>query len=732
MSIARISTLMVALGLPVASHGQATPQSLEDVFPRHRILQVDITIDEDDWDEIRNQTRLLSTSLGPDRQSEVIDSPFSYVPADITIDGVMYEGVGLRKKGFLGSLDQRRPSLKVKLDKYAESPGIEGLVSLTFNNNKQDTTLMSQFIGYDLFRAVGVPAPRSALAHVRVNGDNLGVYSHVESLRRPFVADRFGDSDGTLYEGTVIDFYDKWDGGFERKFGPKKAGRARLQALIAALELEDDEQAEAAIWKVVDQEAFYRFWAMEGLLSFWDGYSGNRNNFFLYHNPGTDKLHFIPWGADVLFETYSKLGVDPASPRSVRLVGRLAYRLYQMPAARARYARTMKELLAEIWNEEAILAEIGRVEAMARPHLSESQQSSFDPERIRDFVENRRAMIEPEIMGDDMPAWTEAPEPPPIIDVNQSPEESVFAAAKFGDIEAIKSHLAQGADINGRDDDGSTAMGLAAIAGQVEAMRYLIEQGADVNITSNDGGVPLHGAAFFGEYEAVELLLDAGADPNVISDDGYTPTDVSSAPWGEEIEGIAKFWSGWLGLAVDMEQVEANRPRVALLLAQRGGKFSMFLPKPSRSGLWRAARDGDLAALQEAIDEDADINRIGDDGISALSWAALMGQDEAITLLLDSKADINRRNADGGTPLHAAAFFGHASSVALLLKRGADRSVRNSSGQTALDTMASGWNPQMRGIVEYIAGLLSIEVDPEAIGQAWPGIIRQLKAEDPS
>ena len=55
---------------------------------------------------------------------------------------------------------------------------------------------------------------------------------------------------------------------------------------------------EDAIWEVIDEEAFYKFWALEGLLSFWDGYSGNRNNYFIYLNPGTGKLHFMPWGAD--------------------------------------------------------------------------------------------------------------------------------------------------------------------------------------------------------------------------------------------------------------------------------------------------------------------------------------------------------------------------------------------------------------------------------------------------
>ncbi|MDG2054318.1 MAG: CotH kinase family protein [Phycisphaerales bacterium] len=721
------TTAALCLGSITAGQDTDTTQTLDQVFPRDRVLQIDITLDKDDWNEIRKQSRSLATALGPDRQFETIESPFSYVPADITIDGVLYQNVGLRKKGFLGSLDRRRPSLKVKLDKNAKGTTIEGLSSLTLNNNKQDTTLMSQFIGYDLFKTAGTPAPRASLAKVSVNGENLGVYSHIESLRKPFLANSFGNPNGTLYEGTVVDFYEDWAGGFERKFGPKKTGLAQLQALINALEIEDDAEAEEAIWKVVDQDAFYKFWAMEGLLSFWDGYAGNRNNFFVYHNPETHKLHFIPWGADAMFETYSKLGEDPASPRSVRTVGRLAYRLYQIPSARERYAQTMQQLLTDVWHEETILADIDRVEAMSRAHLSAAQKSSFDPDRIREFVRNRRAMIEPEITGIDMPLWAQLPEPPPIIGGKQSPDESLFAAAKLGDVDAIKTHLDQGTDVNARDEGGGSALGLAAIAGQIDAMRYLIEHGAEVNATSNDGGVPLHGAAFFGEYDAVELLLTSGADPNIINNDGYTPTDITAAPWNDEMQDIAEFWSGWLGLSTDMEQVKASRPKVALLLAEHGGKYSILLPKPARPLLSSAAKDGDIAALKKDIDAGADVNRLDEKGISPLAWAAVMGQDDAVTLLLEANADINRRNADGGTPLHAAAFFGHANTVTLLLAKGADRNIRNNSGQTALETMASGWNEQMRGVVEYIAYLLSIKVDPEAIGQAWPGIIQQLR-----
>ena len=191
---------------------------------------------------------------------------------------------------------------------------------------------------------------------------------------------------------------------------------------------------------------------------------------------------------------------------------------------------------------------------------------------------------------------------------------------------------------------------------------------------------------------------------------------------------MTEFWSGLLGLELDMEVVKANRPRIVALLAEYGGTFSALLPEVPESGMWEAAKNGDLVALRKAVDGGADLDRLDGMGISPLSWASIMGEDAAVTLLLDAGADIDRQNGDGGTPLHAAAFLGRASTVTLLLKMGADRDVRNNNGLTALNTIAGGWNPQMRGIVEYVANLLKFKVDPEAVGQAWPGIIEQLRS----
>ena len=95
------------------------------------------------------------------------------------------------QKGFIGSQDTNRPSLKIKLDHYIKGEAIDGLDNLTFNNNKQDVTLMNQFLCYDLFDRAGAPGSRCGYARITVNGKNLGVYSHVESVRKQLLKREF-------------------------------------------------------------------------------------------------------------------------------------------------------------------------------------------------------------------------------------------------------------------------------------------------------------------------------------------------------------------------------------------------------------------------------------------------------------------------------------------------------------------------------------------------------------
>ena len=86
---------------------------------------------------------------------------------------------------------------------------------------------------------------------------------------------------------------------------------------------------------------------------------------------------------------------------------------------------------------------------------------------------------------------------------------SIHDAAHTGNIEAVKQHLASGADLNAKDSEGGTPLHHAAWNGHKEIAELLIEKAADVNALG-DNGTPLDWAIFRKHPETVELLRKRG------------------------------------------------------------------------------------------------------------------------------------------------------------------------------------------------------------------------------
>ena len=564
----RCSPLSSSLASLFAAGLCAQAGAQPDLFAPDRVVTVEITMDKRDWNRLRMQTRDLKEALSAKRKAGEFDSPYTWFDADVVVDGVAFRGVGVRKKGFLGSLSGTRPSLKLKLDRTRAGASLGGVTDLTLNNNQQDVSLVSQFLGYRIFDAAGSPAPRCGFAKVSVNGRDLGIYANVERVRDAVLERGFGSAEGVLYEGTVVDFYSGGERAFERKLGKRKRGLRRLQALTEILEEASDGALEERLAEVVDLDAFYRFWALEGLLGFWDGYSGNKNNFFCYLHPDTDRFHFLPWGADCLFMKHSLVDYDPEAPISVKTTGRLAHRLYQLPSGRARYEQELRELLARHWDEAVIGAELDRIEALLEPHLGRYQRRAVDAmDVVRDFVAARRAELLKELDGG-MPVWTKRPKPPFAFPVSGKDwEPSIWRAAKDGDVAALEFHVRAGADVNSvSDQDGSHPLALAALAGRTGAVRYLLQQGARVNDTNQDGDSALHQAAFLGHLEVVEVLLQAGAKRGAKNQKGATPLQNATTPWTPEIEGLIRYLGEVLAVDYDLSVIRRNRPKVAARL----------------------------------------------------------------------------------------------------------------------------------------------------------------------
>ena len=206
------------------------------VFEGSGILEVVINLPEADWDILRAEGRTGLNQFGADCLDAPEPSPYNWQEATVSLDGDSFAQVGIRKKGFFGSLDSDRPSLLLDLDRNIDNQSWHTLERLTLNNNKQDDSALRTCLAYEVFRAAGVPAPRCTYAHVTVNGRDLGIYTQVEAVRKSFLRLRFGDDNGWLYEGTLSDFREPYDGTFGQKTNESTPYRGPIERLMAAAE----------------------------------------------------------------------------------------------------------------------------------------------------------------------------------------------------------------------------------------------------------------------------------------------------------------------------------------------------------------------------------------------------------------------------------------------------------------------------------------------------------------
>jgi spore coat protein H len=391
-----------------AAPDAGAPDPSDAIFDPGHVLDVAIELAPADWDALRAQGRSVSDELGEGCQDGPKPSPFTQFPATVTVDGTTLSMSAVRKKGFFGSASRSKPSLKLSFDAFVPGRELSGVEGLTLNNSKQDPSFVKTCLSLQLFRRAGVPASRCNFATVRVNGSPLGVYVNIEPVKKRMLARHFADASGNLYEGQLSDLRPGFSATYEKKTNEDSPDRSDLEAVTAALEKGDGE-LEGALGAVVDLEAFTRFWAMEALLATWDGYSNNLNNHFLYHDPISKKMVFLPWGPDMSFSEDDPFNSNKR-PQAVSAKGVIAERLYGIPGARQAYVSAMTGLLESVWKEPEIGAEIDRIEALLAPHLGSGAPAAHSAAgEVRDFVAARRSTI----LGELSPSPPEWPYPPP-------------------------------------------------------------------------------------------------------------------------------------------------------------------------------------------------------------------------------------------------------------------------------------------------------------------------------
>jgi len=137
-------------------------------------------------------------------------------------------------------------------------------------------------------------------------------------------------------------------------------------------------------------------------------------------------------------------------------------------------------------------------------------------------------------------------------------------AARNGDLAAVQTLLAGGADANRAQGDGMTALHWAAERGHAAVAELLLSAGAAVEAKTRIGSyTPLHLASRGGHGSIATALLDAGADPHATtSGSGVTPLHLAAAA----MDG-AEVVTELLRRGADVDAPEASSGQTPLMFA---------------------------------------------------------------------------------------------------------------------------------------------------------------------
>lgn len=255
-------------------------------------------------------------------------------------------------------------------------------------------------------------------------------------------------------------------------------------------------------------------------------------------------------------------------------------------------------------------------------------------------------------------------------------EVSIQQLILEGKIDEAKARFISKYDINEIDENGNTALHIAAKINDASLTLFLLCYGADPDLKNYNSQTPLHVAIENNSREAAQQLINFGC--NIFARDGAGKTAMENA-FAKDTVYYDIFITEKTGKIRD-----ADRQKTIVHYFVET-KDEMAIATCVRKQLPISEKDSEgKTPLDYAFDD------IESEGIVEIAAELIMNSDEKVEPPFEYfqaaivNRNLNYRFEDGQTPLHFAAIAGHNSITKYLLENNAQTNVQDSSGATPL------------------------------------------------
>ncbi|MDF4203012.1 CotH kinase family protein [Maribacter sp. SA7] len=390
-----------------ATHSKDADPDFEEVFEDNAVKRLDIVITEARWENMLENMTELYGSFGSSGQSSPgaatsTDEDPIFVPAEVFYEGTEWYRVGVRFKGnsSLQSTWQSgnlKLSLKLDFDEFEDDyPQIDnqrfyGFKKLSLKNNYDDKSMLREKVAADVFRNAGLAVSNTAFYTLYIDhGDGpiyFGLYTLVEEVDDTVIDEQFSDNDGNLYkpDGDAATFaagtYDEDE--YVKKTNEDEADFSDVESLLNIIN-DASRTTDAATWRsnldaVLDTDVYLKYLATNTVIQNWDTYGRMSHNYYLYNNPDTDKLNWIPWDNNEALQDGKQQGAVALDFSDVNASEwpLLSY-IYNDEEYQAKYDAYVQEVIEGPFNETTIQALYTTYSTLVEPYAtSENEGYTF-------------------------------------------------------------------------------------------------------------------------------------------------------------------------------------------------------------------------------------------------------------------------------------------------------------------------------------------------------------------